>query len=116
MYTCKLYFLWDIQWLEAQSHSDDSHVHANGPYSTRAIAQARPTMSCTHLVLIYFEDSVSVYSTVNEGLQMKDRKSCSNIDLWEWLLVGVAMANKRITDVEPERAVPVALMTTILHD
>ena len=38
------------------------------------------------------------------------------IDLWEWLLVGVAMANKRITDVEPERAVPVALMTTILHD
>ena len=95
MYTCKLYFLWDIQWLEAQSHSDDSHVHANGPYSTRAIAQARPTMSCTHLVLIYFEDSVSVYSTVNEGLQMKDRKSCSNIDLWEWLLVGVTITRLR---------------------
>jgi len=34
----KLYFLCDIQWSEAQSHSDDSHVHANGPYCTRAIA------------------------------------------------------------------------------
>jgi len=26
-----------------------------------------------------------------------------HIDLWEWLLVGVVIANKRTIDIEPER-------------
>ena len=31
-------------------------------------------------------------------------------DLWEWLLVGVVTMNTHIIDVEPERAVPTAVM------
>jgi len=33
-----------------------------------------------------------------------------HIDLWEWLLVGVVIMNKRTIDDEPERAVPTAVM------
>ena len=52
---CKL-FLCDILWPEVQAHSDDSHVHAAGPRSTHVLTQARPTMSCIHLVQVYQEN------------------------------------------------------------
>jgi len=39
-------------WPEVLSHSDDRHVHATGPHSTPALAQARPTMSC---ILWYYK-------------------------------------------------------------
>ena len=35
-----------------QSHSDDSLVYRTVPLSARALAHARPTMSCIPLVLI----------------------------------------------------------------
>jgi len=54
----------------------------------------RLALQC-HALIYIFEDSVSAYSTVNEGLQMKDHKSCLNIDLWEWLLVGVTITRLR---------------------
>ena len=47
MYT----FFGDILWAEVQSHSDDSHMHVTAPCSACALHQARPTMSCIHLVL-----------------------------------------------------------------
>ena len=51
--TC-VYFLCDILWSAVQSHSDNSHMHATGPHSACALAQARPTMSCIHLVIVEF--------------------------------------------------------------
>ena len=42
----------DILRPEVQPHSDDTPVHASGPHSACALAQARPTMSCIHLVII----------------------------------------------------------------
>ena len=47
-------FLCGILWPEVQSHSDGSPVHAPGPSSACALAQARPTMSCIHLVLLTY--------------------------------------------------------------
>ena len=38
-------------WYSVAWGSDDSHVHATGPHSTRALAQACPAMSCIHLVI-----------------------------------------------------------------
>jgi len=32
-----MYFLCDILWPKVQSHSDDSHAHATGPHSARAL-------------------------------------------------------------------------------
>ena len=46
----RVYFLCDILWPEVQSHFDSSHMPATGPCSARALTQARPTMSCIHLV------------------------------------------------------------------
>ena len=34
----------------SQSHSDDSRVHAKCSMSCIALAQARPTMSCIHII------------------------------------------------------------------
>ena len=45
-----VYLLCDNLWPEVQSHSDDSPVRAPGPRSACALAQARPTMSCIHLL------------------------------------------------------------------
>ena len=52
-----VYFLCDklILWPEVQSDSDYSHVHATGPCSACALAQAHPTMSCIQLVLMETE-------------------------------------------------------------
>ena len=41
----------DILWPEVQSQSDNSHMHATGLRSSPALTQARPTMSCIHLVV-----------------------------------------------------------------
>jgi len=46
----RVYFLCDILWPEVQSQSDNSHIPATGPRSARALTQARPTVSCIHLV------------------------------------------------------------------
>jgi len=35
----------------APSHSDEVHVHATAPCSACALTQARPRMSCIHLVI-----------------------------------------------------------------
>ena len=42
----------DILWPEVQAHSDDRPLHASGPRSACALVQARPTMSCIHLVRV----------------------------------------------------------------
>ena len=47
-----------ILWPEVQSHSDDSHVHATGLRSARALAQAHPTTRlhlCAHFLIITVE-------------------------------------------------------------
>ena len=46
------YFLCDILWPEVQSHSDNSRMHATGLSSLHSLAQARPTVSCIHLVIV----------------------------------------------------------------
>jgi len=46
----RVYFLCDILWLEVQSHSDNSHMPTTGPHSAHVLTQARPTVSCIHLV------------------------------------------------------------------
>ena len=51
-----------ILWPEVQSHSDNSYMHATVLRSARALAQARPTMSCIHLVIITY-----VYMSSHEG-------------------------------------------------
>ena len=53
-------FLFAILWPEVQSHSDDSPVHAPGPRSACALAQAHPTMSCIHLVKDIGETATAV--------------------------------------------------------
>ena len=57
MCTC----LCDIVWPEVQSHSDDSPVHASGACSACALAQARPTVSCIHLVSQLVSEECSKY-------------------------------------------------------
>jgi len=51
-----VHFLCDILWPEGQSHSDDSHMHANGPRSACSVAQARLTVSYIHLVYMLRTD------------------------------------------------------------
>ena len=47
-----VYLFCDILWPEGQSHSDNSHMHVTGLCFACALAQACPTVSCIHLVLI----------------------------------------------------------------
>jgi len=47
-----LYILSHILWPIRFLHSDDSHVHATTPFSACALAEARPTISCIHLVIL----------------------------------------------------------------
>ena len=54
-----MYFLCDILWSEVESHSDNSHMHATDPHSARALPQARPTMSCIHLLIFARLSSIS---------------------------------------------------------
>ena len=65
----------DILWPEVQSHSDDSPVHACGPHSVCALAQARPTMSCIHLVYLF------IY-LFTSGNRTPGSRSYSDPDTW----------------------------------
>ena len=59
LYSTRVYFLCDILWPEVQLHSDSSHMPATGPCSAHALTQARPTVSCIHLV--YMQTCVELF-------------------------------------------------------
>ena len=67
----RAYFLCDILWPEVQSHSDISHMHAIGPRSAHALTQARPTMSCIHLVLKFVNDGIYPINSLGSSLVHK---------------------------------------------
>ena len=65
-------------------------------------------MTCQNTIMLKYFVCTLLLRTSQVLIALQKKIAKIKRDLWEWLLVGVVVTNKLITDVKPERAVPVA--------